>query len=362
MPSSALLIVLSSLYFLFCCNGCTGGNMPKTLRSLTFNLFFNSVLIFLLIGCAEADESGRIKVLDRMMYTINPNAVMVGPVFRDAGGKAERTKYASDVVTAIIKEADARARKYSEAGDTQAYYAFLIMSLAVPMHESFYLQFRNVDGDVCRSNANNGELVKSVSTTIYKLFVEYFKKPQDPFFPNCEDMKVRKGVKQIVRGGDGTDLSMMQISIRWHFDDFLANKKYQDVSKTLNYGLGLLLDGFNPVYRNIANYKCLLDVNSDGQQTKINYIKLIRGIWAGKYNSGSILHTCRFADPNSPYKSHDIVFAKNLDKILKFDGVISTDYIGNFNLDNNTSEAIKEIVKNLKENKNERRALNLLLK
>ncbi len=316
--------------------------------------------IALTLGCAQANEqqSSHLKVLDRMMYTINPSATIEGPQFRDQGDKIEKSKYASSLVSIILKEADKKAKKYLEAGDTQAYYAFLALGLTVPLHEGLYVHFRNVDGDVCRKDANNGDLVKKAGPTIYKIFAQYFKDPSNPFFPNCEEMKTTMGVKQMIRGGDGTDLSIMQVSIRWHFDDFLANKKYESVSKTLNYGLGILLNGFNPVYRNAADYTCLFD---DVNKKKMNYISLIRGVWAGKYNSGSLVQTCRFADPNSPYKGHDINFAKNLDKILNFQGVIPADYIGNLNVEGVTADAIKEVITNLKNNKNNRTALDKVL-
>lgn len=311
-----------------------------------------------LVGCAQADEPTRLKILDRMMYTINPSAQIDGPAFRDQGSVADKTKYASSIVALILKMADGKARKYLEAGDTQAYYSFLTLGLTVPLHEGVYVHFRNVDGDVCRADANSGDLVKKSSPTTYKIFAQYFKTPSAPFFPNCEEMKVTTGVKQMIRGGDGTDLSIMQVSIRWHFDDFLANKKYESVARTLEYGFGHLLSGFDPVYRNVADYKCIID---DGGKKKINYINLIKGIWAGKYNSGSIAQTCRFADPNSPYKNHDIGFAKNLDKILNFTGTIPADYIGDLKVDDLTAAAIKEVVSNLKENKNQRTALDKIL-
>ncbi len=316
--------------------------------------------LILSLGCAQADDSARIKVLDRMMYTINPSAKIDGPLFRDQADASERTKYASSIVSIILKRADDKARKYLEAGDTQAYYAFLTMSLTVPLHEGVYVHFRNVDGDVCRADANSGALVKKASESIYKIFTQYFKTPSAPFFPNCEDMKGTTGVRQMIRGGDGTDLSIMQVSIRWHFDDFLANRKYASVSQTLDYGFGVLLGGFDPVYRNINQYSCLMDVGAN-QKKRINYVNLIRGIWAGKYNSGSIAQTCRFADPNSPYKTHDVGFARNLDKILTFNGTVPADYIGDLKLDNTTSEAIKEIVSNLKNNRNSHVALDKVL-
>jgi hypothetical protein len=316
-----------------------------------------SSALLMLAGSAGAAE--RIKVLDRMMYTINPSAKASGPVFKDTYSGAERAKYASSVVRTILKEADKKARKYLEAGDTQAYYAFMTLGLTVPLHEGIYIQYRSVDGDVCNAAANSGELVKKAGETTLKYFNQYFKSGSSPYFPNCETMKSTAGVKQIIRGGDGTDLSMMQVSIRWHFDDFLANKKYESVDTTLNYGLGLLMSGFDPVYRNVANYKCISDAGLS--RKKLNYINLVRGIWAGKYNSGSIAQTCRFADPTSPYKNHDIGFQNNLNKILSFSGSLPVDYIGEMKVEGVEAEAIKEIVNNLKTGKNDTKALGKIL-
>ncbi|MGZ3789883.1 MAG: hypothetical protein ACXVLQ_15195 [Bacteriovorax sp.] len=329
-------------------------------RIIGSSLVSMAALAFFL-GCAEADEASRMKILDRMMYTINPAAKIEGPAFRDQANEAERSQYASSIVALILKEADSKARKYLEAGDNQAYYAFMILGLTVPLHEGVYVHFRNVDGDVCRPEANSGDLVKKAGATTYNIFNQYFKNPSAPFFPNCEEMKVTKGVKQMIRGGDGTDLSIMQVSIRWHFDDFLANKKYESVSQTLNYGFGILMNGFDPVYRNVADYKCIADAEGFFAKKKINYINLIKGIWAGKYNSGSIGQTCRFADPNSPYKKHDLGFARNLDKVLNFNGTIPADYIGDLKVEGLVADAVREVVSNLKENKNERKALNQLL-
>lgn len=314
--------------------------------------------VFMTMGSLQAEE--RIKRLDRMMYTINPTAKMSGPVYRDMGTSEEKSKYGADLVTLILKEADIKARKYLDAGDTQAYYAFLALSLTVPLHEGLYVHFRNVDGDVCHVDANNGNLVKKGSSTTYKIFMDTFKAAGNSYFPDCEDMSKRVGVNQMIHGADGTDLSVMQVSVRWHFEDFLANKKYESVQQTVNYGLSHLLNGFDPVYRNVEEYKCIAETGFM-KKKKVNYINLIRGIWAGKYNSGTLKQTCRFADPASPYKGHDIGFARNLDKILNFNGVISPDLVGNFKIEGRAAAAIKEISSNLKGNKNDRTELEKLL-
>lgn len=321
--------------------------------------WFLGISLVLSMGSVLAEDTPRIKLLDRMMYTINPAGKMSGPVFRDMGPKEDKSKYAGSLIKIILKEADEKARKYLEAGDTQAYYAFLAMSLTVPLHEGLYVHFRNVDGDVCNVAANSGDMVKKVSATTYSLFTKTFKEPGNNYFPNCETMSKTVGVNQMIRGGDGTDLSLMQISIRWHFDDFLANKKYESVQRTVDYGLTHLLNGFDPVYRNIADYKCIYD--SGFSRKKINYINLIRGIWAGKYNSGSIAQTCRFADPNSPYKRNDLGFAKNLNKILDFNGTIAPDYIGDIKIEGAAANAIREVISNLAHYKNDRSELEKLI-
>ena len=152
----------------------------------------------------------------------------------------------------------------------------------------------------------------------------------------------------------------MQVSIRWHFDDFLANRKFESVQATLQYGIGHLMKGFNPVYRNAGEYKCLAETGIF-KKSKINYLNLIRGVWAGQYNSGSITKTCRFADSASPYKSHDIGFEKNLKKVLDFKGTLAVDMVGEFKLDADTAAAFMEVTSNLKNATNSKVALDKIL-
>ncbi|MBC7427151.1 MAG: hypothetical protein H7336_00980 [Bacteriovorax sp.] len=308
-----------------------------------------------------AADPARNKSLDRMMYTINPEIALSGPVFSDQSDTAAKTKYASDLVRLILKEADSQAKSYLEAGDTQAYYTALTMALTVPMQEGLYIQYRSVTGsDVCNVDANSGDLVKKAGEMNYGIFNQYFKTAQKPFFPNCSDIKSDK-ITQIIRGGDGTDLSIMQVSIRWHFDDFLANKKYESVQSTLAYGIRHLMKGFNSVYRNVDQYKCIAE-SGLFKKKKINYINLIRGVWAGQYNSGSITKTCRFDDSSSPFKGHDKGFSKNLDKVLAFNGVLSVDMVADFKLDADASAAFSEVVNNLKGATNNKTALDKILK
>lgn len=325
------------------------------------NVLVTCAIATLMSASLSAAEPTRNKALDKMMYTINPAVAVGGPVYSDQSDAATKSKYASELVRLILKEANSQAASYLEAGDTQAYYAALTLALTVPMQEGLYIQYRTVQGkDICREEANSGELVKKSGETNYSLFMQYFKTEEKPFFPNCEEINSDK-ITQIIRGGDGTDLSLMQVSIRWHFADFLANKKYESVQSTLEYGIGHLMKGFNPVYRNLDDYKCIV---SSGlfKKKKVNYINLVRGIWAGQYNSGSISKTCRFDDSSSPYKHHDKGFMKNLDKVLAFNGVLSVDMVGDFKLDADVGAAFSEVVNNLKNNTNNKTALDKILK
>lgn len=313
-----------------------------------------------MISTTHTWAGGKISTLDRMMYSINPKTQINGPIFKDKSAQVDKDQYASDVVELILKEADKKARKYLEAGDTKAYYAFLTLALTVPMHEGLYIQFRKIDENVCRPDANSGERIRKSSEENYKVFYEYLKTGPDAFIPDCEKLSAETSSIQIIRGGDGSDLSMMQVSVRWHADDFLANKKYENVQQTLQYGMGLLIKGFDPVYRNIDQYKCLFEKSRFGKK-KISYINLIRGIWAGKYNSGNISKTCRFSDASSPYKKFDTHFANNLNKILSFTEKLEVDIVGSFTVSEGARNAMKEIVGNLQNNTNNHLALEKIL-
>ncbi len=306
-------------------------------------------------------EEFRVKSLDRMTYTINPDVEVKGPIYKDASSREEKNQYGTEMVKMVLKEAHRKAKKYLETNETQAYYSFLILALTVPLHEGLYIQYRKVKADVCNTDANNGELIKKAGPESYNYFTQYLMGGDRPFIVPCDQIQPDSALTQIIRGFDGTDLSVMQVSVRWHFDDFLANRKYESTASTLDYGLGILMDGFDPVYRNITDYKCLYTGKWYERKKVINYKNLIRGIWAGRYNSGSIAKTCRFKDINSEYKSHDEGFLKNLDKVLGFDGVIGMGGELNFQINSDVSETVKEVIANFTNNTNHQVHLKQLL-
>ena len=132
----------------------------------------------------SAMSGERNTALDKMMYTINPAVSVSGPIYRDQSDLVAKNKYGTELVRLILKEADRQAASYKQAGDMQAYYAILTLALTVPLHEGLYIQYRGVEGDVCRSDVNSGELLRSGSSTTYDIFNQYFKSSVNPFFPN----------------------------------------------------------------------------------------------------------------------------------------------------------------------------------
>mgnify|MGYP000706729366 CR=1 FL=1 len=164
-------------------------------------------------------------------------------------------------------------------------------------------------------------------------------------------------VKQLVRGANGTDIGMMQVSVRWHYDVFLANKNYESVDETIKYGLGFLMKGFEPLYRTANDYNCIYENGS------VNYESLVRGIWGGYYNGGSYKNACRFADAASPYQGHDRGFKRNLDKVLAYPqtGIIGMHEDLNLRLTGDVKAAVIEVIGNMKNKTTNSAALKRLL-
>lgn len=316
---------------------------------------------------------------DRMMTTLDPSAQLSGPIYVNT--LEGKTHYAKELMRIILEEADKKAQRYYKAEDYEAYYAFIVLALTVPLQEGLYMQFRQVydQPTLCNQHSTSGNILfasspekleqkytsqeleekKSKSKT-FKHFISVLKSGEHPIFPDCENFEVQDGpVSQIVRGYDGSDMGMMQLSIRWHYDEFYAKKDFLSVRKTIRYGLNHLMNGFRPVLANSKKYKCLVDKKWFFSKKEFSYRNLIRGVWAGKYNSGSIRKTCRFADLSSPYKHHDEGFEKNLKKVLAYDKnrMIGAGSSLGFNTDEETHAVLKEVINNFKKKTNKREKL-----
>jgi hypothetical protein len=225
----------------------------------------------------------------------------------------------------------------------------------------------------------------------YRHFIKYLKSGDKPFIAECDNIVNDQVVRQIIRGADGTDIGPVQLSLRWHYDKFLAKKMYLSLRDTFKYGLNFIHAGFKKVYYDAdkvkksslktkkSSYSCIISNKS------INFKNLVRGSWAGKYNQGQTHKACRIADVEKmeelaelkdklfkskkvkkriaelekavghmSLKRHpDYHFKNNLKKAIKF---IEKDKIGysnslSFKLDSNTRAAVDEIVNNFNDGK-----------
>ncbi|PIP94571.1 MAG: hypothetical protein COW00_08630 [Bdellovibrio sp. CG12_big_fil_rev_8_21_14_0_65_39_13] len=322
--------------------------MKKTITSLT-------VLATTLLSMnVHAD---RVKMLDPVMATISPSSQLTGPIFRN--NAQDKQKYGPEMAKIILKEAHGYAKRYLEYGDTQGYYTLMVLALTVPMHEGLYVHFREIENDksACRDELNTGKNIKS--KTAQKNFEKAFTSGSSPFLSKCKNIKKENTIRQLIAGGgDGSDIGVMQLSSRWHYDEFLAKHKFANVQQTVNYGLSHLMKGFKPIYANFANYECLK--NSDGS---INRESVIRGAWAGIYNSGNLGLTCRFADAASAHAGKDIGFMKNLQKTygLAQGGAFGYGDELALGLDSDTRAALEEVTSNFQNGTNNRAALDKLL-
>ena len=310
--------------------------------------------------CQSALASDRIPIIDKVVITVNPDANATGPKFQDNKGHKE---YGEQIISIILDEAHKKARSYLEYGDYKGYYSFMILALTVPLQEGLYIHFRDVRNDkgLCDPYVNEGDIIRDRnSKKTYDIFQKYLKSGNTPFIADCDKVKNQSRLIQMMRAGkDASDMGIMQVSLRWHYPEFYAKGKMADVRKSVNYGINHLYKGFRPIYANINSYSCLK------QSSGINYEGLIRGTWAGQYNSGNIKEesVCRFANPNSPYKAHDIHFKKNLDKIMSAakNGEISVLEEFVVALSGDYKKAMTEILANYGNGDNTRTALDSVL-
>lgn len=248
--------------------------------------------------------------LSRQMYTLNPSLQLYGP----RQGSMAEDEYRSRIFRLILEEAQRKAEDYAR-DDAQAYTAFIVGALTIPLHEgsNTHFRIRDNDGRTCQERSNSGRIVRHTSSYA-SVFSRIFKNANPQPVPDCSELNDDAQMHQLLHGADGSDLGIMQVNMRWHERNFLATGDWTSVRKSIRYGLSLFAQGFDGVYRNSSRYTCIL---TNG---RINYTNLIRGAWAGVYNSGNLSSSCRFANTNSDWAANDRKFYHNLSEvILKLD-------------------------------------------
>lgn len=302
------------------------------------------------------------RILDRVMANINKDNKLEGPIYKHATRNIEL--YGDQIAKIILTEAHKYANRYLKEGNTQAYYAFMILSLTVPNQEGLMVHFREVpaDRDYCNDDRAQGKDI--VSSTAKENFQKAlngkksFFRRDEGFLVKCSSLRGEDTYKQLIVGGsDGSDVGMFQLSARWHYDEFLKEKKYESVTKTIDYGLSYLANGFRRGLRsNSESRPCFF--NEDGE---LDYKNLIRGSWSA-YNGGPA-QLCRFADEEGAYAGHDRGFLKNLNATfnLKNGGHFGFAADSELILSDDIKAAIDEVINNLENNTNNRAALEAVI-
>lgn len=302
---------------------------------------------------------------DKLFITISPGQTISGPVLDTKTDSFDT--YADTIVQMALKEAHEVAKEYLQTKEYKKYYTMMLMSLVVPTHESMNLHFRKVTNkqDRCSDRRNNGQTLIDQDITKNN-FLRAFRESSNPFLVDCQKLNPNQKIFQLIAGGsDGSDIGIMQVSSKWHYEDYLQAKKYQSVRSSLRYGINFLHTGFKQIARNASKYPCILTSSKD-----IDYHKLARASWGGWYNGGQVKKACRFANPSSKHASKDKLFLENLKRTIEagngkpFGSVIATQASNmlTFSISSHVKRTIQEISKNIENGTNVQTHLNSLIR
>ena len=268
------------------------------------------------------------------------------------------SEYVTMIYSSILRIAGDIAAEQLEMGNKDIYYAFLMMALMVPYHESRLMHFRINEPEMkydkkrrwrgCSQYANSGKNIFYTNKTTgkyvvynpekkHKIFKGIFRDEFNPIAPDCSRLNQDSTTAQLLSSGLLEDMGIMQLNFAAHTNMYLA-KDILSLEKTLNYGLSYLYKGLRQIVLNKKKYPCIL--NADGS---INVYNLIRGNWAGKYNSGHVKKTCRFARDDSHYSHSDALFQRRL-----YDLVFGNDTAFSLHLTGNERDSFLELRKNFK--------------
>jgi hypothetical protein len=301
---------------------------------------------------------------DKIFVTIKPQQLIKGPILDLR--TTSYNDYADTIISMALKEAHNISKEYLITKEYKKYYTMMLLSLVVPAHESMTLHFRKVINEVsrCSDKKNNGELLVDQEIT-KRNYINAFRKKSRPFLANCSELKSDQEIYQLIAGGsDGSDIGIMQVSSRWHYENYLATEKYKSVKASLNYGIKFLHTGFNKIARNAKNYPCILKQNKS-----IDYHKLARATWGGWYNAGQVQKACRFSNSRSKHIKKDNLFHENLKRTIKsgsgkpFGSIIAKEARKMLTLPINkkTRQVILEISQNIDNGTNKRTYLSGLI-
>lgn len=241
--------------------------------------------------------------VNKQFYTFAPEIEVTGPV----AGLLTPEEYHQGIFRIILEEAHEMARDYLEYHDYQGYWNFIFGAFVVPFHESGNMHFRLVDNvrGSCIYNSNNGKIL-SHSSSYKNIFYRNFKSKGSQTFPNCNQFYDTTHLTQLLHGGDGSDLGIMQVNMKWHEKDFVGQGLYKSTRESIKYGLTLYRKGFETIYRRRYRYPCIF------QKKRIIQRKFVHAIWSGIYNSGRAEASCRWTKKDNEWQKNDDNFIKSI--------------------------------------------------
>jgi hypothetical protein len=338
----------------------------------------------------------------RSFIALNRDIKVDGPI----NIPKEDGEYTKRIFGLVIQEADRLAKDdwyYPSENIWNNYYTFLVTSLQVPFHESGLSHLRKRDQVVCSHYSNDFISPKYKADNPIEFYTKRKKEAEEALknetnkrkiaqlkkdiriykiklsnanyllknipntvkvigtsnpFPHCEDLR-GDDIHQLQFSNDYADVGIMMINSHAHQKIFASGKIFS-THQTIKYGLNHLYKyGFNLIANDSSKFDCLKGLEEKDSKLYRNY--LIRGSWAGRYNSGSAKKTCRFLNPKDKFYNNDVVYKRNLDKLLIAEKYKSF-YHHFLPIESIERSAFFEILDNFKNGTNNRKYLNQVLK
>ncbi len=255
---------------------------------------------------------------DKHYLTLNTQQKVIGPILSQTDPNGKATEFYSKIFDLTVHNAHRFVSHLEKAKDFESYKIFILSSLVVSYHESFWSHFRLLEpeSDRCHVARNDGsyiENVKSLGERDTKIFKENFEKhflvplnEKQNLAPvvDCKDFNPLKPAIQLIGTSDGIGFGIYQMSMRFGFvDEYFLPRKYLSLDDSINYGVDLIYKGFNFLRKNQGKYECLYDANGI-----LNKHKFIRGLWAGMFNGRGSKDICRFVDLDNKWAKNDLNF------------------------------------------------------
>lgn len=249
-----------------------------------------------------------------LYFTVAPDVTTVGPMYTEQ----TEGEYVQETFKNLLQQSHEVARDF-HSSDNSAYYTFLVLSLAVPHHESQLTHFRLTEPTNC--NQANNQLTSLRRPQVRSKMQVLYRSPKSQIFPNCKAVQKEDQIKQVILSGNKDDVGIMQLNPYFH-QETVKPYYYLNMPMSAEYGFQYLKGMFNEIYFQAdSKYAKCLDTSHPLQlrgtrPTKTILSKLnrklnaVRGIWAS-YNQGNTLtdSVCRI-------KSRELADKRFLETIL----------------------------------------------